>query len=279
LIEEERGFNDESENSAESKTLQFERLFALQPAPSPIRAKVGAVNEKPRPSRSHHAFDHKHTPALPLYVTVRSSSLFLCASLSFSFFIFFYPLFYNGVAEECQDRRGSRENTRTLGSPRSRSIIELIHPSPHEQRSAFLLLPKTTNPWTYFAVQTNQILHRKAPSSLPPLLITASTLIGLASLLYFIGLVVRWRKGTLWVFRVVRVDDERFILPSYISSYALFAGLFDLCKPFSSSDRFSERLLRGSIPTGLQSFLWILYVRTEQDVNPKSYFLSTSLPW
>jgi len=96
------------------------------------------------------------------------------------------------------------------------------------------MLPRTMNPWEYFASQVTLIMQLKAPKSLLPMLICAACLLGIATVLYIAGLVIRWKKGTLWFIRVVRVNEEGFILPHYIVSYVSVMILFNLCPPLIS---------------------------------------------
>ncbi|GAA6009074.1 hypothetical protein JCM11491_005738 [Sporobolomyces phaffii] len=97
-------------------------------------------------------------------------------------------------------------------------------------RAALIRLPKTTNPWTLFKSTAFVILNHPSPAAFSPLLIAASCFLAFATILYLAGLVVRWRKGTLWWFRLVRVGEEVFILPHYVVSYLTLAILFNLCK-------------------------------------------------
>ncbi|GAA5899739.1 uncharacterized protein JCM6883_005973 [Sporobolomyces salmoneus] len=125
-------------------------------------------------------------------------------------------------------------------------------------KASLRLLPNTTNPWVYFQSTAFLLLNNPAPAAFSPLLITASSLLSVATLLYITGLVVRWRKGTLWFVRVVRVGQERFILPHYVVSYVSLMTIFNLC---------------------LQSFLWIVWFRIVKGITTRSQFLSNSLPW
>ncbi|GAA6060945.1 hypothetical protein JCM10212_003853 [Sporobolomyces blumeae] len=125
-------------------------------------------------------------------------------------------------------------------------------------QGAALLIPRTTNPFTVFRQQLETASTGHAPSSLGPWLIGASVLLSTSSLLYIAGLVVRWRRGTLWFFRTVTVDRETFVLPHYIVSYVTMITFFCLC---------------------IQGFLWELYVKAEEQRFSKDYFLASSLPW
>ncbi|GAA5942737.1 uncharacterized protein JCM15063_000879 [Sporobolomyces koalae] len=126
------------------------------------------------------------------------------------------------------------------------------------QRLSLEVLPTTTNPWEYFESQAIIIMARQAPAIFSPLLICASVLLGTTTVLFIAGVVIRWRKGTFWIFRTVRVGHERFVLPHYICSYVLLITIFNLC---------------------LQFFLWIIWFRNERGFQPKNHFLANSLPW
>ncbi|GAA5848968.1 hypothetical protein JCM3766R1_006608 [Sporobolomyces carnicolor] len=128
-------------------------------------------------------------------------------------------------------------------------------------QTALKLLPYRTNPWSHFKSRAFDLLNHPAPAAFAPLLITASVLLATSTMLFITGMAVRWRKGTLWFFRVVRVGNEQFVLPHYVCSISARTT----CAACSTA--------------GLQSFLWIVWYRTVKHVEAKNHFLANSLPW
>ncbi|GAA5880892.1 hypothetical protein JCM16303_005165 [Sporobolomyces ruberrimus] len=125
-------------------------------------------------------------------------------------------------------------------------------------QGALLLMPRSMNPWIEFEKRAIVLLDHKSPAAFSPLLIVASCLLAIATILYGAGLIVRWRKGTLWFFRVVRVGNESFVLPHYVCTYSGLMICFSIC---------------------LQSFLWVAWVRHVKHIDTKHHFLADSLPW
>ncbi|GAA5954176.1 hypothetical protein JCM3765_005312 [Sporobolomyces pararoseus] len=125
-------------------------------------------------------------------------------------------------------------------------------------QGALKVIPKSVNPWTLFESRAIVILNHAPPEAFSPLLMTASVLLVSATILYLAGMFVRWRKGTLWFFRIVRIGEERFVLPHYICTYVTLITVFNIC---------------------LQSFLWIVWFRAVKHKQAKNHFLANSLPW
>lgn len=91
-------------------------------------------------------------------------------------------------------------------------------------------MPRSMNPWIEFEKRAIVLLDHKSPAAFSPLLIVASCLLAIATILYGAGLIVRWRKGTLWFFRVVRVGNESFVLPHYVCTYSGLMICFSICE-------------------------------------------------
>ena len=111
-------------------------------------------------------------------------------------------------------------------SPDHRALIR----SRFYQQTALKLLPYRTNPWSHFKSRAFDLLNHPAPAAFAPLLITASVLLATSTMLFITGMAVRWRKGTLWFFRVVRVGNEQFVLPHYVCSYVTLMTVFNMCE-------------------------------------------------
>ncbi|GAA5886493.1 hypothetical protein JCM6882_001655 [Rhodosporidiobolus microsporus] len=84
-------------------------------------------------------------------------------------------------------------------------------------------VPEEENPYTVLRLA---LLTTLAPEQLPPLrplLIAVSVLAGIPPLVLAASLIVRWQKGSLWLFRLHRTcDGSRYILPHYLSSWSFF---------------------------------------------------------
>ncbi|GAA5866200.1 hypothetical protein JCM8547_007201 [Rhodosporidiobolus lusitaniae] len=119
------------------------------------------------------------------------------------------------------------------------------------------LLPRGTNAFSVFRTQLQANFHTRQPKSGGPLLIFASAGAGVAALLFVFLAVVRLRKKTFWLARIVRANSERYLLLHYQNAWMLLCLCLLLC---------------------LQGYIWTLY-RTDYGQYTQGLMLWVSLCW
>ena len=88
-----------------------------------------------------------------------------------------------------------------------------------------MLVPPSTNPFLALRSQLAKSVTYKAPKSADPLLILGSVLLAIVSGIFVAGFMIRWRRGTLWLYRVVRAGSQSYILGSMLSQKGGFDAI------------------------------------------------------
>ncbi|GAA6060457.1 hypothetical protein JCM10212_000885 [Sporobolomyces blumeae] len=162
---------------------------------------------------------------------------------------------------------------------------------------ALLLVPSGTNPFTFLRETLASSVSYTAPKSSTAVLIIASVLLGVVSLVLGAAFVVRWKRRMLWWFRLVRVGRESYILGSMgvlkgggdlVFSLALQVSVW-FAHQSNQGDRVPHRLLAIILPwipgaVAASLALWclavayILHMRTYVSATSKVPWYFASLP-
>lgn len=84
----------------------------------------------------------------------------------------------------------------------------------------------STNPFPAYIEELNSKLYLQPGSSYLPQTYFISAVLAVLLILQLISLFIRWRKGTFWVFRLVRTQTGVFILPNGVVSWGLSSAIF-----------------------------------------------------
>ncbi|GAA6009068.1 hypothetical protein JCM11491_005734 [Sporobolomyces phaffii] len=117
--------------------------------------------------------------------------------------------------------------------------------------------PKGVNPFAIVRAEMASAVSYQPTRSVNPLLILGSVLLGVCSVIFALSFIFRARRGSLWMFRVVRVGQENFVLGSLITNKG---GWDCICS------------------MTLQIFVWLAYRGNEGHII-EHRILAYILPW
>ncbi|GAA5866217.1 hypothetical protein JCM8547_007206 [Rhodosporidiobolus lusitaniae] len=123
-------------------------------------------------------------------------------------------------------------------------------------KSLLALVPSTTNPWSALGDRLEETGFPKEPAAAQPLLLTASVLSAVCTLGLSVAFIVRWKRNTLWLCRIVQARSHMYIMWHYSMSWASglvvlllsFQGYIWSCWKVAGGDPVPDLLLWITLP-------------------------------